>query len=58
MDYIDLTQNVAGVFVFFSMGMFVWGLLMFKIQYSTEKELEKELDKFRELYLKELDKNK
>ena len=31
---------------------------MFKIQYSTEKELEKELDKFRELYLKELDKNK
>jgi len=58
MEYLELTANYGGIFVFFGMGMFVGAFIMFRIQHGTEQDLEEELDKFRELYFNEVNKNK
>jgi hypothetical protein len=50
MEYASIIQPLVVIFISFSMGMFFGGLLMFNTTYKTEKELKKELDKFRKLY--------
>ena len=55
MEYTNMMQPLTLVAVSLMMGAFFGSLWMFFIMHKSEKKLEREVDKFRDLYFNELD---